>query len=386
MVDPQRLIGRLTGLYLLLLLFGVLLPQYDAYSVDQYLRLARELSNSRTRGYFGPARIQAQVVSFVILACGRDLLRYVYGVNDRRYDLSVVIEMARERYNFLVSARQIRRWVCFFMNHGEIPEVYRARVRTRRRYRVNQTRLCVRKWKGVDSCNLREILDTHPYFYLEQITLQMELMSGRRWSRATVSREIRRLGVSLQVVYERARQIDGSQRAAYKIALHHHVSYVDQLVFIDETSKGENASVRRRFWNPIGGTQPFFEEFFGSHNKRYTMLAAGDVNGFIVESVDVVHRERGPRDTCPLRGTIGMERFEMWVEEKLCPVLGNWANAEPRSIVVIDNATIHHSERVRGMIMATGAKIIYTAPYSPDLNPIEYYFGVYKSYLKKFIP
>ena len=242
----------------------------------------------------------------------------------------------------------------------------------------------VRKWKGVDSCNLREILDTHPYFYLEQITLQMELMSGRRWSRATVSREIRRLGVSLQVVYERARQIDGAQRAAYKIALHHHVSYVDQLVFIDETSKGENASVRRRFWNPIGGTQPFFEEFFGSHNKRYTMLAAGDVNGFIVESVDVVHRERGPRDTCPLRGTIGMERFEMWVEEKLCPVLGNWANAEPRSIVVIDNATIHHSERVRGMIMATGAKIIYTAPYSPDLNPIEYYFGVYKSYLKKF--
>ena len=57
MVDPQRLIGRLTGLYLLLLLFGVLLPRYDAYSVDQYLQLARELGNSRTRGYSGPARI-----------------------------------------------------------------------------------------------------------------------------------------------------------------------------------------------------------------------------------------------------------------------------------------------------------------------------------------
>ena len=34
--------------------------------------------------------------------------------------------------------------------------------------------------------------------------------------------------------------------------------------------------------------------------------------------------------------------------------------------------------------MATGAKIIYIAPYSPDLNTIEYYFGVYKSYLKRF--
>ena len=115
------------------------------------------------------------------------------------------------------------------------------------------------------------------------------------------------------------------------------------------------------------------------------MLAAGDINGFIIESIDVVHRERSARDTCPLRGTTGMERFELWVEEKLCPVLGNWANSEPRSIIVIDNATIHHSERVRGLIMATGAKMIYTAPYSPDLNPIEYYFGVYKSYLKNFI-
>ena len=115
------------------------------------------------------------------------------------------------------------------------------------------------------------------------------------------------------------------------------------------------------------------------------MLAAGDINGFIFESIDVVHREKSARDMCPLRGTIGMERFELWVEGKLCPVLGNWANSEPRSIVVIDNATIHHSERVHGLIMATGAKIIYTAPYSPDLNPIEYYFGVYKSYLKNFI-
>ena len=109
MVNPHRLIGQLTGLYILLLLLGVLLPRYDAYSVDQYLQLARELGNSRTRGYFGSARIQAQVMSFIVLACGRDLLRYVYGVNDRQYDLSGIIEMARERYTSLVSARQIRR-------------------------------------------------------------------------------------------------------------------------------------------------------------------------------------------------------------------------------------------------------------------------------------
>ena len=114
------------------------------------------------------------------------------------------------------------------------------------------------------------------------------------------------------------------------------------------------------------------------------MLAARGVNGFITESINVIRREKSVRYTCLLRGTIGKERFELWVEGKLCPLLGNWANLERRSIVVIDNVTIHHSERVRKLIMATGVKIIYTAPYSPDLNPIEYYFVVYKSYLKRF--
>ena len=32
---------------------------------------------------------------------------------------------------------------------------------------------------------------------------------------------------------------------------------------------------------------------------------------------------------------------------------------------------------------STEAKVIYTAPYSPDLNSIEYYFGSYKKCLRK---
>ena len=35
------------------------------------------------------------------------------------------------------------------------------------------------------------------------------------------------------------------------------------------------------------------------------------------------------------------------------------------------------------MIKDTGAYLLYTAPYSPDLNPIELGFNVYKSQLKR---
>ena len=35
------------------------------------------------------------------------------------------------------------------------------------------------------------------------------------------------------------------------------------------------------------------------------------------------------------------------------------------------------------LIEATGAVIIFSAPFLPDLNPIENYFSVYKRYLKR---
>ena len=42
------------------------------------------------------------------------------------------------------------------------------------------------------------------------------------------------------------------------------------------------------------------------------------------------------------------------------------------------------SDEVVDAIQNTGAQIIYSAPYLPDLNPIENYFSVYKAHLKKY--
>ena len=50
---------------------------------------------------------------------------------------------------------------------------------------------------------------------------------------------------------------------------------------------------------------------------------------------------------------------------------------------MLDNASTHMSRRVVDMIEEKGAKVLYTAPFSPDLNPIENFFSVYKSFLKK---
>jgi len=104
-----------------------------------------------------------------------------------------------------------------------------------------------------------------------------------------------------------------------------------------------------------------------------TFLAAIDYRRFITETSDVVLGETGVNDNNPSRGTIGADRFELWVKHKLAPVLGSYVESKPHSSVVLDNATIHHNKRIKDIIEATGAKVIYTAPFSPDLNPIEFF-------------
>ena len=129
---------------------------------------------------------------------------------------------------------------------------------------------------------------------------------------------------------------------------------------------------------------PYLNRFNGTRKMRYSMIAAADINGFILEACAIVLRERGDNDVDPFRGTVGRESFKLYLKESLIPVLGNYALGEPRSLVMIDNATIHHDDEIVAMIRASGAEIIYLPPYSPDYNPIGNFFYTYKSSLKRF--
>jgi hypothetical protein len=49
----------------------------------------------------------------------------------------------------------------------------------------------------------------------------------------------------------------------------------------------------------------------------------------------------------------------------------------------MDNVIMHLDPRVRDVIEAKGALLVYLSPYSPHFNPIEMMFSVYKAYLKR---
>ena len=72
--------------------------------------------------------------------------------------------------------------------------------------------------------------------------------------------------------------------------------------------------------------------------------------------------------------------FELFVEESLLPVLNPFNGINTHSVVIMDNATIHHIDEVSDLVEGhAGAKLCYLPPYSPDLNPVEGIFSQVKS-------
>ncbi|KAI2880156.1 hypothetical protein CBS76997_11432 [Aspergillus niger] len=72
--------------------------------------------------------------------------------------------------------------------------------------------------------------------------------------------------------------------------------------------------------------------------------------------------------------------FEDFMEQ-LLHHCGRWP--EPKSVMVIDNASFHHTERVEQMCSDAGVKLLYLPPYSPDLNSIEEMFAELKAFIKR---
>jgi NADH dehydrogenase FAD-containing subunit len=63
--------------------------------------------------------------------------------------------------------------------------------------------------------------------------------------------------------------------------------------------------------------------------------------------------------------------------------LGNFENGEPRSIVILDNASVSIDYEIVSLIQSKGAYILYTAAFSLDINPIEKMFVIYKACVKR---
>jgi transposase len=84
----------------------------------------------------------------------------------------------------------------------------------------------------------------------------------------------------------------------------------------------------------------------------------------------------GVEATMTIEGATDTDVFCAYISEVLSPTL------RTGDIVVMDNLSAHKAQRVRELIEARGARVMYLPPYSPDFNPIERCWSKIKTYLR----
>ena len=99
------------------------------------------------------------------------------------------------------------------------------------------------------------------------------------------------------------------------------------------------------------------------HWRTTTLVAGLSLKGIVAPMV--------------LDRAINGRSFEAYVEAFLVRAL------TPGDVVVMDNLGSHKGRRVRELIEAAGATLVFLPPYSPDFNPIEMAFAKIKALLRK---
>ena len=111
------------------------------------------------------------------------------------------------------------------------------------------------------------------------------------------------------------------------------------------------------------------EKRFFVRGQRYLILPVLTIDGIITYDV--------------IPGPVTSARFVEFLRELVIPLTNPYPG--PRSVLVLNNCSIHHSEEVRALVEDEAqCKLIFLPPYSPDLNPIEQAFSCIKAYLRRF--
>jgi transposase len=140
------------------------------------------------------------------------------------------------------------------------------------------------------------------------------------------------------------------------------VSHVDvrRLVFVDES--GTHISMDRLRSRAPRGLRAY-AKVPKNRGKNLTLIASMSLHGM-------------GASMC-VEGATDAAAFEVYIEHFLAPSLTEG------QVVVMDNLGAHRPKRIRELIEARGAELVFVPSYSPDLNPIEQAFSKIKNILRK---
>lgn len=252
----------------------------------------------------------------------------------------------------------VSRTLCLFHQTGTV---------TKRKYPSSHS-IAHSKLAEVDKLLILSLAIDKPGIYLEEMRKCLLDEHGTDISVSTICKFLHKeAGFTRQRMVLTAKQRSDVLRTQYISDMTVFQKDPKYFVFIDETGADRRDRLRRYGYSLRG--KPAISNKILFRGQRVSAIAAIGYNLGLLDLNVVV-------------GTVTGNEFLSFVRNSLSSMLLPFDGTNPRSAVVLDNASIHQVAGVADHIQATGALLYYLPPYSPDLNPIEHAFSKVKSMLK----
>lgn len=183
---------------------------------------------------------------------------------------------------------------------------------------------------------------------------------GEEFSVTTITRALQSGQITCKTMRHVALQQLPELRHFYQYILQKCGVKAPHCVFIDESGINPPDALRRKGWAKAGVTPVLTAKF--QRGTRVQILSALTLKGIKLSRV--------------FTGSTDKEWFEDFIEQ-LLRHCGRWP--EPESVLIMDNASFHFSDKIEDMCRERGVRLFMTAPYTPRTNPIEEHFGVLKT-------
>ena len=205
----------------------------------------------------------------------------------------------------------------------------------------------------------------NPCMSLHEICMQIEEATGLVVAGSTVCRVLKRNGYTRKRVRTIAKQRSLEYRAWFRAQAYQFAA--DYFIWVDETGSDARNHIRRYGYALRGITPTYHRMIF--RGRRISAITAISNDGLV--GVQLTY------------GTVTGDVFADFVRGTLIPEMESFDGTPKKSIVIMDNCSVHHVHAVRDLFDSSGIIVLFLPPYSPDLNPIESAFSCVKYYLKE---
>ena len=184
------------------------------------------------------------------------------------------------------------------------------------------------------------IIHENPCLYLREICQAIYKATGVNVSGSTVCRILRRNGFTRKKVQQIAKQRCIDFRTAFMAQVLQFPR--ESFVWVDETGSDARTHIRR-FGYSLLGLPPVYTRLL-ARGKRISAIAAISSEGLL--GVKLTY------------DTVNADTFFDFVRGTLIPNMQQFDGSNSKSIVIMDNCTIHHAEPVKELLQDAGILLI----------------------------